>query len=104
VTSSKRPWWQVTRTPKYGFILSALWAVMAVYQWMVVATGEAKTLGGVPARAVLAALMTLLAAVYLVSTVRLRRRLRAARKDESELARRLSERTSRLPARREAPG
>jgi hypothetical protein len=82
VTSSKRPWWQATTTPKYGFIVSALWAVMAVYQWMVVATGETATLGGTPARAIFAALMTVLAAVYLLCTIRLRRRLRAARKDD----------------------
>jgi C4-dicarboxylate-specific signal transduction histidine kinase len=51
-------------------------------QWMVVATGETATLGWTPARAMFAALMTVLAAVYLLSTIRLRRRLRAARKDD----------------------
>ena len=82
MTSSKRPWWQTTTTPKYGFVLGAFWTLLAAFEWITIATGGASnSWGGV--RAVLAPLMTLVGVAYLVSAIRLRRRLRADRPDES---------------------
>ena len=84
MTSSKRPWWQTTTTPKYGFVLGAFWTLLAAFEWITIATGgSSNSWGGVRARAVLAPLMTLLGAAYLVSAIRLRRRLRADRPDQS---------------------
>jgi hypothetical protein len=75
-----RPWWQLTTTPTFGFVAGGAWVVVAVGQWFALATGDARTLrGGVPWHVVLAAVSTMLATMYLMSSVRLRRRLRAAR-------------------------
>jgi hypothetical protein len=80
VTRAGRPWWQLTTTPTFGFVAGGAWVVVAVGQWFALATGDARTLrGGVPWHVVLAAVSTMLAAMYLMSSVRLRRRLRAAR-------------------------
>jgi hypothetical protein len=83
VTRAKRPWWQLTTTPTFGFVAGGAWVVVAGSQWFVLATGDARTLrGGVPWHVILAALSTMLAAVYLVSSIRLRRR-RAAQPPEA---------------------
>ena len=77
MTGSKKPWWQVTSTPKYGFALATLWAVMAAFEWVSASAGDGW--GGKAWRVILASLMTLLAAVYLVSTVSLHRKQRKER-------------------------
>ena len=67
---AKRPWWQVTKTPKWGFILGGWWLLYGSY-WIV----EAITRPRVPAL-VLAVSFSLGGLGDLASAVLLRRRQR----------------------------
>ncbi len=78
MTQPKRPWWQITTTPKWGFMLGGLWLVLAAGQWWRLAS-DLRDGSWTALRVILPVLSTLLATVYLVSAMRLRRRLRGAR-------------------------
>jgi glucose uptake protein GlcU len=66
------PWWQTTKTPRYGFILGIFWAVSGLFQMSTFVFGGAHVwtpiLGGGE---------LVLAAVYLSSALASRRRQRS---------------------------
>ncbi|SCL13908.1 hypothetical protein GA0070616_0272 [Micromonospora nigra] len=67
MTPARKPWWQLTHTPRQGYILGGFWLSMAIFQALIVI--------GKPMdwRVALAAGFGLLGVGYLVSAVRLRR-------------------------------
>ena len=69
---AKRPWWQVTRTPRSGFVLAGLWCVMAVLRWVTRGPDDGTF------SIVLAVLFSAIAAWILASSVALHRRRSAA--------------------------
>jgi len=70
--TAKKPWWQMTRTPTFGFVLAGLWLVFALLRWTEVDKGRTVDL-------VVACVFTLLSAGYLASAVAMVRRERAQR-------------------------
>jgi hypothetical protein len=76
VTQPKPPWWQAATTPKRGFILGGVWLAFAAGEWWRLAADRG-TASPPTLTIILAVAGTLLATIYLVSAVRLRRKLRA---------------------------
>ncbi|QZN84193.1 hypothetical protein [Cellulomonas sp. C5510] len=72
---TKKPWWQMTRTPTSGFVLAGLWAAVALVRWLTWAPGERFELAA-------ACVFTLGAAAYLASAAAMLRRERAARRTQ----------------------
>lgn len=77
MTQPKRPWWQVTTTPTWGFILGGVWLVFAAGEWFRLAADRGAA-SPPTLTVILAVAGTLLATVYLVSAVWLRRKRRSA--------------------------
>lgn len=73
MTAQKRSWWEATQTPAWGFSLGVLWAVLAGFHWMALATGDDERAWTITVGVV----ETLAAILYLGSaTVQLRRKRR----------------------------
>ncbi|WP_430497050.1 hypothetical protein ACQRWP_20745 [Micromonospora trifolii] len=68
---AKNPWWQISKTPKQGFVRAGVWFALAV-GWMLVAVGDPT-----PPHWIFAALWAVVGVGYLVSAVSLRRWQRA---------------------------
>lgn len=66
----RKPWWQMTKTPKQGFWLSGANALLAVTGWVRVAV----TADDMLLALIVASGWSLLAAAFLASSVALRRR------------------------------
>jgi len=73
VTQPKRSRWQITNSPKLGFFLGGLWAFIAAGHWWRLASERGED-SSMTLTIILAVLTTLLAAAYLVSATRLRRK------------------------------
>ena len=82
-TSPKSPWWQVTKTPKQGFVLGGGWVVFALGWWVELAINRGDSRPMLLLRVFLALLATALAAACLVSAVLLRRRRQAPTKPDA---------------------
>jgi fatty acid desaturase len=75
--TASRPWWQLGRTPRYGFVMGTFWAVLGLLELFLVAPAHGWALA-------VAVCWLSLAVVHLVCGIALRQHQRSRSRPGSE--------------------